>query len=249
MKRLPVAIQLYSVRDAMEKDFAGTLKKIADLGYKGVEFAGFGGFSAVEIRNLLDELGLTPAGSHTGMDLLRDHLDEVIEYNLAIGNKYIICPYNQYKSKEDYVKAAKFYDECGAKIRARGLEFLYHNHDFEFTKFDGEYGLDIIFNNVNPENVGAELDLGWIFYTGIDPAVFLKNFKKRCPLVHIKDFLSVGEKTFTEIGNGLVDVKSVAAAAVEAGVEWLIVEQDVSNITSMESARINLENMRKMDLV
>jgi sugar phosphate isomerase/epimerase len=246
--KLPVAIQLYSVRDAMEKDFAGTLRKIADLGYKGVEFAGFGGFSAVQIRDLLKELGLTPAGSHTGIDALRDNLDEIIEYNLTIGNKYIICPYNQYKSKEEYISAAKFYDECGEKIRARGLEFLYHNHDFEFMKFDGEYGLDIIFKNVKPENVGAELDLGWIFYAGIDPAAFLRSFKKRCPLVHIKDFLSAGEKTFTEIGNGLVDTKGIAAAAVETGVEWLIVEQDVSNITSMESARINLENLKKIGL-
>ncbi len=247
--KLPVAIQLYSVRDAMEEDFTGTLRKIADLGYKGVEFAGFGGFSAERIKDLLDELGLTPSGSHTDLKLLRENLEEVIEYNLTIGNKYIVCPFNTYESREDYIKAAKFYDECGEKIRARGLEFLYHNHGFEFTKVDGEYGLDIIFNSVKPENVGAELDLGWIFYMGIDPAAFLKNFKKRCPLVHIKDFLSVGERTFTEIGNGLVDVKGIAAAAAEAGVEWLIVEQDVSNITSMESARINLENMKKIGLV
>lgn len=247
--KLPVAIQLYSVRDAMEKDFAGTLKKIAGLGYKGVEFAGFGGFPAVQMKELLGELGLIPVGSHTSMASLQGNLDEIIEYNLTIGNKYIICPFNKYESKDDYISAAKFYDECGKKIRAFGLELLYHNHDFEFTKYDGEYGLDIIFKNVKPENVGAELDLGWIFYTGIDPAAFLKNFKKRCPLVHIKDFMSIGEKTFTEIGNGLVDVKGIAAAAVEAGVEWLIVEQDVSNSTPMESARINLENMKKMDLV
>jgi len=246
--KLPVAIQLYSVRDAMEKDYAGTLKRIADLGYKGVEFAGFGGFSALQMKDLLKELGLTPAGSHTNVKTLQENLDEIIEYNLTIGNKYIVCPSNKYESIEDYITAAKFYDECGEKIRAHGLEFLYHNHNFEFMKYDGEYGLDIIFNSVKPENVGAELDLGWIFYTGIDPAAYLKNFKKRCPLVHIKDFLSVGERTFTEIGNGLVDVKGIAAAAVEAGVEWLIVEQDVSNITSMESARINLENLKKMGL-
>lgn len=246
--KLPVAIQLYSVRDAMEKDFAGTLRKIAELGYKGVEFAGFGGLSATQLKDLLQELGLTPAGSHTSLSLLQENLEDVIEYNLAIGNKYIIFPFNKYETKEDYITAAKFYDECGEKIRARGLDFLYHNHDFEFKKFEGEYGLDILLNNVSPDNMGVELDLGWIFYTGIDPVDFLKNLKRRCPLVHIKDFLSVGERTFTEIGNGLVDIKGIAAAAVEAGVEWLIVEQDVSSITSMESARINLENMKKMDL-
>jgi sugar phosphate isomerase/epimerase len=247
--KLPVAIQLYSVRDAMEKDYAGTLKQLAEFGYKGVEFAGFGEFSALQIKGLLEELGLTPVGSHTNLSLLRESFDKVIEYNLMIGNKYIVCPFNAYESKEDYISAAKFYDECGEKIRACGLEFLYHNHDFEFTKFDGEYGLDIIYKNVKPENMGAELDLGWTFYMGIDPAAFLKSFKRRCPLIHIKDFLSVGEKTFTEIGNGLVDVRGIAATAVEAGVEWLIVEQDVSTITSMESARINLENLKKMGLV
>jgi sugar phosphate isomerase/epimerase len=247
--KLPVAIQLYSVRDALERDYAGTLRKIADIGYKGVEFAGFGGLSAVRIKKLLEELGLTPAGSHTDINLLREKLDEVIEYNLTIGNKYIVFPFNNYESKEDYIKAAKFYDECGERIRARGLQFLYHNHGFEFIKYDGEYGLELIYKSVKPENVGAELDLGWIFYMGIDPAAYLKSFKKRCPLVHIKDFLTVGERSFTEIGNGLVNVKSIAEAAVEAGVEWLIVEQDESSITSMESAKINLENMQKLGLV
>lgn len=246
--KLPVAIQLYSVRDALEKDFVGTLREIAGIGYKGVEFAGFGGLQAAELKGLLNELDLTPVGSHTNLDLLTGQLDEVIEYNKILGNKYIICPFNKYESKEDYIKASELYDGLGAKIREKGLEFLYHNHGFEFTRYDGENGFNILFKNVKPENMGAEIDLGWVFYMGIDPAAFLGSFHGRCPLIHIKDFLAVGEMTFTEIGNGLVDVKAVASAAASAGVEWLIVEQDVSSTTSMNSARINFENMKKLGL-
>lgn len=246
--KLPVAVQLYSVRDALEQDFIGTLKKIAGFGYKGVEFAGFGGLSAAELKKVLGELGLATVGSHTGMQLLLEKFDEVIDYNRELGNKYIVIPHYTYETKEDYVKMARLLDQYGEKVKEKGLELLYHNHDFEFTKFDGETGLDLLFKNSKPENIGAELDLGWVFYTGTNPADYLKSFAGRCPLVHIKDFLTVGERTFTEIGNGLVDIRGVAAAAEEKGVEWLIVEQDVSKITSMESARINYENMKKLGL-
>lgn len=246
---LPIALQLYSVRDEMEKDFIGTLKKVADIGYKGVEFAGFGNLPAVQLKEALADLGLTPVGSHTGVDLLSEKLDEVIEYNLTLGNKYIICPYNKYESKEDIIKASQFYNETGEKIRARGLEFLYHNHDFEFNKFDGEYGIDIIFKGIKSGNMAAEIDAGWVFYAGIDLAAYINSYTGRCPLIHIKDFLSIDNKNFTEIGNGIVDVKAIAAAAVEAGTKWLIVEQDECSIPSLESVRISFENLKKMKLV
>lgn len=246
---LPIALQLYSVRDEMEKDFIGTLKKVADIGYKGVEFAGFGGLSAEQLKKALDGLGLVPVGSHTGVDLLSEKLDEVIEYNLTLGNKYIVCPYNSYESKDAIIRASHFYNEVGEKIRAGGLEFLYHNHDFEFKKYDGEYGIDILFNGVKPENMAAEIDSGWVFHAGINPGDYVRSYTGRCPLVHIKDFTSTENKNFTEIGNGIVDIKAIAAAAVEAGTKWLIAEQDESSIPTLESVRISFNNLRKMNLV
>lgn len=245
---LPIALQLYSIRDEMEKDFTGTLKKVADIGYKGVEFAGFGGLSAAKLREVLDSLGLAVVGSHTGVDQLSEKLDEVIEYNLALGNKYIVCSYCKLESIEDIIKFSKFFNEVGEKLRARGLEFLYHNHDFEFKKYDGEYGLDILFKGAKSENLAAEIDSGWVFFAGIDPAAYVKSYKGRCPLVHIKDFLTAGTRSFTEIGNGIIDVKAIAAAAVEAGTKWLIAEQDESSIPTLESVRISFENLKKLGL-
>lgn len=246
---LPIALQLYSVRDEMEKDFIGTLKKVADIGYKGVEFAGFGNLPAVQLKEALADLGLTPVGSHTGVDLLSDKLDEVIEYNLTLENKYIICPYYKLESKEDIIKASQFFSKAGEKIRASGLDFLYHNHDFEFKKYDGEYGLDILFKGVKPGYMSAEIDSGWVFYAGVNPAAYIKSYTGRCPLIHIKDFLTSDSRSFTEIGKGIVDVKAIAAAAVEAGTKWLIVEQDECSIPSLESVHISFENLKKMKLV
>ncbi len=246
--KLPVALQLYSVRDEMAKDFVGTLKKVADIGYKGVEFAGFGGFSAVELKGILEGLGLVPVGSHTSVKQMSENLDEVIEYNLTLGNKYVICPYNTYESKESLIKASQLYNEIGEKVRVGGLEFLYHNHDFEFKKYDGEYGIDILFNGVKPENMAAEIDTGWVFYAGINPADYVRSYTGRCPLVHIKDFTSIEGRNFIEIGRGIVDIKAIAAAAVDAGTKWLIAEQDECSIPSLESVRISYENLKKINL-
>lgn len=246
--KLPVALQLYSVRDELARDFIGTLEAVADIGYSGVEFAGFGGVPAIQVKNALDNLGLAAVGSHTSLNLLTEDLEAVIEYNRILGNRYIICPYNTYKSKEDFVKAAELYNETGEKIRAQGLEFLYHNHDFEFEKYDGEYGLDIIFKGAKPENVAAEIDSGWVFYAGVDPVGYIKSYTGRCPLVHIKDFKSTSGRSFTEVGTGIADIEAIAAAAVEAGTKWLVVEQDESAMPSFDSVRLSLENLKKMGL-
>lgn len=246
---IPVALQLYSVRDEMQKDFIGTLEKVAAIGYKGVEFAGFGNLPAGQLKKVLDKLGLTAAGSHTNINQLTAKLDEVIEYNLAIGNHYIICPHYKFNSKEDISKASDLFNKIGEVIRTNGLEFLYHNHSHEFVKFDGEYCLDLLYKGVKAANMGAEIDSGWVFYSKVDPAAYIRSYKGRCPLVHVKDFTSIDEMLFTEIGNGIVNIGAIASAAAEAGTRWLIAEQDECSIPSLESVRISFENLKKMKLV
>lgn len=245
--KLPIALQLYTIRDETEKDMLGTLEKVAGMGYTGVEFAGFGGMTAKEMKAALAKLGLTGFASHTGIKLLKERLDEEIEYNLEVGCKYIICPFNSYESREDYLRTAEFLNETGEKCRAAGLQFGYHNHDFEFKTYDGEYGLDILLRETSPKNLIVEIDTGWAFYAGIDPAVYIAKYKGRCPLLHLKDFLTRGERTFTEIGNGIIDTTSIIQAAKAAGTEWLIVEQDVSSLTSLESAKICFDNLSKLN--
>ena len=246
---LPIALQLYTVRDETGKDFIGTLEKVAAMGYKGVEFAGFGDIPAKRMKETLDRLGLKAAGSHTGIDLLKDKLDEVIEYNLEIGNKYVICPWAPFKTKEDYVDAARLFNEIGAKCKARGIQLAYHNHDFEFVAFDGVYGLDILYSGTSSENLVVELDTCWVFFAGVDPVEYIGKYKGRIPLVHLKDLKTKDRNDMIELGDGMIDIEAIARAAEAAGSEWLVVEMDTCPRPTLESARICIENLKKMKVI
>lgn len=246
---IPAALQLYTLRDETTKDFTGTLEKVAEIGYKGVEFAGFGGLAASQMKAVLDRLGLKAMGSHTGLDLLKNKLDEVIEYNLEIGNPYVICPWAKYETKEDYLEAAKFYNTVGEKCRNKGLQFCYHNHAFEFNTFDGEFGLDIIYRETDPELVKAEIDTYWVQYAGLNPAEYVKKYAGRCPLVHLKDMEAGEDKHFAEVGNGIMDIGAIAAAAKEGGAQWFIVEQDKCKRPALESVKMSFDNLKKMKII
>lgn len=243
---LPVALQLYTLRKETEKDFMGTLEKVAEIGYKGVEFAGFGDIPPAQMKECLDRLGLKAVGSHTPVDLLKNNIDKVFEYNNIIGNSYIICPYNEYKSKKDFLEAAKLYNEIGRKCKEKGFIFCYHNHDHEFQVFDGEYGLDIIFKNTDPEFVKTEIDTCFVKVAGLDPASYIRKYSGRSPLLHLKDVSENGIKGTTEVGNGVLDIEGIINAAKEAGVKWLIVEQEEFDRPPIQSAKISFEYLEKI---
>jgi sugar phosphate isomerase/epimerase len=198
------------------------------------------------MKAALDRLGLKAVGSHTGINLLKNKLDEVIEYNLEIGNKYVICPWNSFKSKDDYIKTAHLFNEIGTKCRENELQLGYHNHDHEFEKIDGEYGLDILFNGTKPENLTVEIDTCWAFYAGINPSDYVRKYKGRVPLVHIKDLKSRGSKEFSDIGQGVVDIPAIVKAANNAGSEWLVVEIDTCPRQSLESAKIGFDYLKSL---
>ncbi|MCX7842550.1 MAG: sugar phosphate isomerase/epimerase [Clostridia bacterium] len=248
--RMNVGVQLYTLRNETEKDFLGTLEKIADIGYEGVEFAGcYGGLKAHQIKDCLDRLGLKPAGSHVGIDLLRSDLDEVIEFSLEIGNKYIVCPWDRHDSWEGWHEAAKLYKAIGEKCNEKGLKFCYHNHSHEFKKYNDKYAIDIIFNETNPECVLAEIDTYWVQYAGINPKEYLRKFKGRMPLLHQKDMGAGEERATVEVGEGIMDIYGISAVAEEIGAEWLIVEQDDCSRPPLESIKISFENLKKMKLI
>lgn len=246
---IQIAVQLYTVRDQAEKDFIGTLEKISEIGYQGVEFAGYGGLSAGELAKVLERLHLKACGTHVGIDQVTQHLDEVIAYNKEIGNKHIICPWADVKTREDFINMGKLFNTVGEKCAKEGLVFGYHNHDFEFTSLDGEYGLDIMFAACAPANVKAELDIFWVRYAGEDPVKYIRKYAGRCPLIHIKDMDSLETRYNTEIGNGIMDFHAIHAAAKDAGVEWLVVELDECPRPSIESISISFENLKKMNLI
>lgn len=244
---MPISIQMYTLREYTKNDFVGTLERVAEIGYKGVEFAGFGGLTAGQLKGHLDRLGLAATGSHTSLDLLKSDLDQVIEYNLEIGNPYIICPWNEYKNgKEDFEETVKLFKAIGEKCREKGLQFGYHNHEHEFVKLGDEYGLDFLYNNVDPQLLFAELDTFWVKYAGEDPIEYIKKYSGRCPLVHLKDMEDGEERFFAEVGNGIMDMKGIISAAKAAGTKWLIVEQDRCRRPAIESAKISFDNLKKM---
>ncbi len=241
---IPVALQLYSLRGEAATDFPGMLKAVAEMGYAGVEFAGYGGLTASELKKMLDDLGLKVAGSHVGYGLLTDEFEQTVEYNLEIGNKRLICPAapkDVVKTADDWKQFGQKLTEIAAKAKDQGVQIGYHNHAWEFEQFDGEYALDLLFENADPELVFAELDLGWVFKGGVDPVAYLTKYADRCPLVHIKDFKKDGPQV--EVGTGDVDLAGIVKTADSANVEWYIIETEEYNMDPRDSVKLGLDNL------
>ncbi|WP_059105967.1 sugar phosphate isomerase/epimerase family protein [Shouchella shacheensis] len=246
MGKLPIGLQLYTLRNETEEDFAGTLQKVKDIGYEGVEFAGFGGYSASELKELLASIGLQAFSSHVPLQTLRDDLEETIRYHKEAGIHYIICPFLDESERSEYELLAATLDEIGGTCREAGLTFCYHNHDFEFERVDGEYALDLIMNHTMPANVSLELDTYWAERAGVNAPGYSKSYTGRLPLVHIKDLKSKDNPTFAEVGEGILDISVIIAAAEEAGANYLIVEQDLCERSPLESIEISYKNLQRI---
>ncbi len=247
MSKIPVGLQMYTVRDLCEKDFIGALRGVADIGYAGIELAGTYGLSAPELRDVLDELGLKCVGNHSGE---RD-LDKLVEFNQTIGCEYVggpaLPPGGFPKDEASCLAAAKHMNEVGAAYKARGLHLYYHNHAHEFEQINGVYILDIFYENTDADLVYTEIDVYWVQYANVDPAAYLRKYPGRCPLVHIKDMGE--EREFAEIGEGSLDWDDIFAACEEVNAGWYIVEQDRCNRPSMDSARLSFQNLKARGMV
>lgn len=249
MANIPVALQMYTVRDDASKDFMGTMRKVAEIGYQGVELAGDGGLSAADLRDLLDELGLGRAGAHAGIDQLTDKYDETVEYYKTVGTKFLTIPGlpGEYTESADaWRKTAETLSKIGGKLQTEGIQLSYHNHAHEFELFDGEYGLDILYGSSNPNTLHAEIDTYWVAYGGVDPVAYMRKLEGRISLVHIKDMADDPKRSFAEIGNGTLDWDGIWQVAEDSSVKWMIVEQDTCPGAPLDSVRISLENIKKM---
>ncbi|MCC7353912.1 MAG: TIM barrel protein [Anaerolineae bacterium] len=246
--RIPVALQLYTVRDEAAKDFVGTLKKVAALGYAGVELAGTGGLSAREMKTLLGDLGLRCAGSHLGLQVMEGDLAAQLDIYATLGTPYIILPMaprEMYNSEASVLDRGARLNKVAAACKARGLPFAYHNHDVEFRRFGGHYILDILMDNTDPALVKSELDVYWATYAGADPVAWMKKRSGRCPLVHLKDMTPGPERTFAEVGEGIIDFKPIFALCEAQGADWYVVEQDRCARPPLESAALSLRHLRE----
>ncbi|WP_279512409.1 sugar phosphate isomerase/epimerase family protein [Listeria welshimeri] len=218
-----IALQLWSVKEACEDDFFGTLEKVAEMGYDGVEFAGYYGKSASEIKTKLAELGLEVAGSHISKEMLEAELEDVIVFERELGNKFIICLYADFETKQEWLSFAEKLREITKTIQQAGMQFGYHNHAHELEKVDDAIILENLLGNV-PEMI-AELDTYWIEYAGVGVIPFIEKYRNRVPLVHIKD-KSKTSKESTIIGEGILDISGYVKTAIASGTKWLIIEQE-----------------------
>lgn len=238
--RTPVALQLWSVREEVQRDFAATVAAVAKMGYEGVELAGYGGLDAKGAKAALDAAGLRVAGMHVSFASLRADPHAVINDALLLGFRHVVCswwPPAHFVSAAACEHIGEQLNLVGRALRAHGLRFGFHNHNSEFLIFEGRPAFDWILGAAEPRNLSAEVDVYWVNHAGYSPSKFIRDHGARVPLVHLKD-----EK---ELGGGPVDFAQVFAATDSVGaVEWFIVEQEAYSHAPMKSVALCLEQMR-----
>ncbi|QSO46493.1 sugar phosphate isomerase/epimerase family protein [Alicyclobacillus mengziensis] len=237
-----LGLQLYSLRDLAKDDFLGTLKQVADIGYDGVEFAGYGGLSAQELRRVVGDLGLEPVSSHVQLSELESNLRQVIEYGQELGLSYVVCPYlpeDKRQTLDDYRRLADTMNQIGQEISQAGMTLAYHNHAFEFVRFENQYALDALYALTDKRYVQAELDIYWVEYAGQSALEYVERYADRSGLLHVKDMTKDDERFFAEVGTGRLDIPSILSTAKAGGIEWYLVEQDVIRRDPLESVTMS----------
>jgi len=231
------------IHEEAKKGFWGTMEKVAQIGYRGIEGGNdlLKGDVSANLKRFHD-LGLKVLATSASRERLRDNLDEVIKEAKLLGASRVSVWWGPCNSKEELLRDAELYNKAGARLAEEGLTLCYHNHEHEFqTVFDGVYALDVLAQNTDPKALKFELDIAWISFGGEDPVKVLKRMAGRVPAIHVKDLYDLSDRnSFTAIGTGSVRVKESVEAAIQAGVEWLVVEQDtLRNLTAFETLTLS----------
>ena len=270
---MKLGLQLYSVRENLEKDFFGTLEQVKKMGYDGCEFAGVYGKSAKEVKDKCAELDLIPISAHVAYNDLISDMENTIKLYKEIGCEYIVIPHLPGELRygtENYPTVVKNIEKIGEMCNEMGLTLLYHNHDFEFEKTEnGSYVLDELYSEVDEGLLKTEIDTCWVNVGGEDPSQYVRKYTNRAPVVHLKDF--VGEKNknmykligvesdtseesantfeYRPLGYGKQNIPSIVEAARDAGAHWVIAEQDEPSmgLSRMECAQKSIEYMKSID--
>ncbi len=271
---LPIAIQLYSVRDEMEKDFLGTVKKVKSLGYEGVEFAGLFGKTGLEVKAICEEVGVTPVSAHVPYFDMLENPEAVLKEYKDIGCKYVAVPYLTEECRpgtDGWASTVEGIRKIGAAAKELGIQLLYHNHDFEFIKIDGEYALDILYSEIPSEYLQTEIDTCWVNVGGENPSAYIEKYSGKAPVVHLKDFhgsksdgplyklIGIDDNEpeaenkntfeFRPVGYGVQDFKAILDASEKAGAEWVVVEQDSPSMdkTPLECAEMSINYLKTLN--
>lgn len=256
-KQRSLGLQLYTVRDAVAKDLEGTLTKLANLGFGKLEIFGYNGSffgkSAKDFKKILDNTGFSVISSHhtsglkmKGKGTLTDGWDKAIEDIHTLGAKYMVCAYLFPNERTDdiYKSLPDLLNKSGEATKKSGIQFGYHNHDFEFDKFGDSTAFDFLIQNTSSDLVKIELDLYWINKAGQDPIKYFDKYPGRFELWHVKD-MAPGNKEITEIGHGTIDFDRIFAARKKAGMKYWFVEQDISKGDMFESLKFSTQTLAK----
>lgn len=224
----PLGIQLYTLRAAMRQDVERTLTRVAQIGYREVEFAGYFGRTPAQVRDALRASGLAAPSAHVGLpELEGDAGERTIEAAQAIGHRYLVVawmPEAARRTLDDWRRIAERFNRVGERTRAAGIQYAYHNHDFEFRPLEGRVPFDVLCEATDPRLVQVELDLFWITHGGGDILAFFRRWPGRVSLVHVKDRTADGR--MVDVGAGVIDWPGIVARRREAGIRHYFVEHD-----------------------
>ncbi len=251
MFKIPVGLQLFILKEEVQKNYIDTLKKIKGFGYHGVEFAlsNYGGYQAKELKKILDSLNLKAVNNHFPLDCMPDNMEPEIEYALEMGMKYLTIPIilpDDRKNNDAYLRTAEVFNKVGEKCKDYGIQTLYHNHGFDFDEIDGYYGIDLLMQNVQPGLVKLELDTHYILEANLDPVNFIKERIDWIELIHLKDNSLEKEYNTDALGEGELDLKGITSLAEDIGIEWLIVDLGEGKRAPLEDVKLSIDNLRNI---
>jgi sugar phosphate isomerase/epimerase len=224
-----IGVQLYTVRDVLPRDFDGTLARIAHIGYQEVEFAGYMGRTAAQVRDAIRRAGLTAPSAHVPLAALGEGWDRVLEDAHTVGHRYVVMPWLDQKDRPNldaYRRIADRLNRAGEAAARAGIRFAYHNHNFEFAPMENRLPYDVLLESTDPKHVSFELDLYWITKGGQDPLAYFARWPGRFRMVHVKDSAGPPEHRMADVGAGTIDWGRIFKHRKEAGIEHYFVERD-----------------------
>jgi sugar phosphate isomerase/epimerase len=239
---------MYTVRELAQSDLLGALRLVAEVGYPAVQLAGYGGLSALQLKQALADLGLLAAGSHVNLEALEAQPDREIAYCLEVGTPDVVIPAMPRElrnSPDGYRRLADTMNELGARCRTHGARLSYHNHAFEFERLGERPALDQLLNWCDPQLVAWEPDVYWVQVGGEDPAAYIRKYAGRTPLVHLKDMTAGANPTYAEVGEGVLDWPAIFAACESSNPEWYVVEQDACARPPLDAIALSLKHLRE----
>lgn len=244
-----IGLQLYTVRNELRQDFEGTLARVAAIGYKEVEFAGYFGRPPAEIKAALNRHGLSAPGAHLPATALPYGWERALDAAVAIGHRYLICPVlmpDERRNLDDYKRTAAQFNRAGEMTKKAGIQFAYHNHAFEFVPLDGQLPYDVLLAETDPSLVKMEMDLYWIVKGNQDPLKYFQRYPGSFPLLHVKDMDDTPKRGQTEAGRGTIDFKRIFAQADRAGTKHFFVEHD-EPVSAFDSIQISYAHLKQLE--